>query len=277
MRRLNRIPIPLLFALAVAVGVAVVIIIQITVAPPPPAVVAPIETSATSLDTDSYTYSTSVTVESGAYAIYPTVAGLGKLELKANTTGWYYYKGSMFATVVRRSTGNATFTVGSYKVYVREINDTHAFVFYDGAAPVGVAAVKVKVGATGWIVYHPVATEFDTSVLSTITNLIKATGKTYMDVFQPRADYLTYSSSNSQYVIYIDRVDSNGVVTRKPSSVFYVIQLSDMQSLAVNTPVVVDNRVKIDTSNYVLFPVFVLLYYQPTSSTNSALTITPVQ
>jgi hypothetical protein len=154
MRRLYRIPIPLLFAVAVAVGVAVTIIIQIIVLAPPPAVVAPIESSATSLDTGTGTYSTTVTVASGSYAVYPTLAGLGKLQLKANTTGWYYYQDDWVLTVVRRSTGDVNLTLGANTVYVREINATHAFILYSGRTT-GVVAQKVQVGTTGWYVYHP--------------------------------------------------------------------------------------------------------------------------
>jgi len=273
-RGFSRIPIPLMLALAVAVGVAVTIIIQITVLAPPPAVVAPIESSATSLDTGSSTYSTSVTVASGSYAVYPTLAGLGKLQLMANTTGWYYLQDDLVLTVVRRSTGDANFTLSSgYTVYVREINATHAFILYSGHTT-GVVARKVQVGTTGWIVYHPVATAYDAATLNTIKNLMNSLGYRYVYVFQPKPDYVSYVPSTKTFYVYFDYVGSDGTVNNKYQ--YYTITTS-FAPIPTNSAVTVNGIVQIDTSDYVLYPTWALLYYQPTSSTKSALTITPVR
>jgi len=273
-RGFSRIPIPLMLALAVAVGVAVTIIIQITVLAPPPAVVAPIESSATSLDTGSSTYSTSVTVASGSYAVYPTLAGLGKLQLMANTTGWYYLQNDLVLTVVRRSTGDANFTLSSgYTVYVREINATHAFILYSGHTT-GVVARKVQVGTTGWIVYHPVATAYDAATLNTIKNLMNSLGYRYVYVFQPKPDYVSYVPSTKTFYVYFDYVGSDGTVNNKYQ--YYTITTS-FAPIPTNSAVTVNGIVQIDTSDYVLYPTWALLYYQPTSSTKSALTITPVR
>jgi len=274
MRRLKRLPIPLLFALAVAVGVAVTIIIQITALPPPPAVVAPIETSATDISTGSSSHILSVEAAVSSYVTYPTVAGFGKLQLLANTTGWYYYPGTMMVTVVRRSTGDAQFNIGNSKVYVREINTTHAFVFYS-ATVVGVVTKKVQVGATGWYVYHPVVTDFDSATANTIKNLAAALGLSYIDVFQPRADYLTFNTGTKTYNIYVDRFDSSGAVNRKGN--VYYMSLNDMTPLSANSAVIVDRLVQIDQYNYALYPIWLLLYIQVNSNITLAITITPVR
>jgi hypothetical protein len=270
---LSRIPIPLMLALAVAVGVAVTIIIQITMLAPPPAVVAPIETSATSLDTGSSTYSMSVTVVSGYYAVYPTLAGLGKLQLMANTTGWYYLQDDLVLTVVRRSAGNANFTLsGGYTVYVREINATHAFILYNGRTT-GVVAQKVQVGTTGWIVYHPVVTAYDAATLNTIKNLINSLGYMNVYVFQPKPDYVSYDPSTKTFYVYFDYVGNDGTVYQKYQ---YYTNTTSFAPIPTSSAVTVNGIVQIDVSNYVLYSVWALLYYQPTSSVKSALTITPV-
>ena len=273
MRRLYRIPIPLLFAVAVAVGVAVTIIIQIIVLAPPPAVVAPIESSATSLDTGTGTYSTTVTVASGSYAVYPTLAGLGKLQLEANTTGWYYYQDDWVLTVVRRSTGDVDLTLGVNTVYVREINATHAFILYSGRTT-GVVAQKVQVGTTGWIVYHPVVTSYDTATLNMMKTLMNALGYVNIYVFQPKPDYVNYDPSTKTFTVYFDYVDNTGAVTAKYYS---LTNATSFTPIPTTTAVTVNGIAQIDVNNYVLYSVWALLYYQPTSSVNSALTITPVQ
>jgi len=269
----SRIPIPLIFALAVAVSVTVTIIIQITVLDVPPAVVAPIETSATSLDTGSSTYSTSVTVPSGSYVVYPTLAGLGKLQLGANTTGWYYRQSDLLVTLVRKSAGNASFTVGSYTVFVREINATHAFILYS-RYPTGVVARKVQVGATGWIVYHPVVTAYDTATLNTIKNLINSLGYAVAYVFQPKPDYVRYDPSTKTFYVYFDRVYYDGTVTQKYR---YFTNTTSFMPIPTDSAVTVNAIGRIDANNYVLYSVWALLYYQPTSSVKSTFTITPVQ
>jgi hypothetical protein len=261
-----------MFALAVAVGVAVTIIIQITVLAPPPAVVAPIETSATSLDTGSSTYSTSVTVVSGSYAVYPTLAGLGKLQLRANTTGWYYLQDDLVLTVVRRSAGDADLTLSSgYTVYVREINATHAFILYSGRTT-GVVAQKVQVGTTGWIVYHPVVTAYDAATLNTIRNLMNSLGYSNVYVFQPKPGYVSYDPSTKTFYVYFDYVGNDGTVYQKYQ---YYTNTTSFAPISASSAVTVNGIAQIDTSNYVLYPVWALLYYQPTSSVKSALTVTP--
>lgn len=273
-RNLNRIPIPLMLALAVAVGVTVTIIIQITVLAPPPAVVAPIETSAASLDTGSSIYSTSLAVASGYYAVYPTLAGLGKLSLVANTTGWYYLQNDWIATVVRRSTGDDTFTLSNgYKVYVKEINTTHAFVFFDQYST-GIVAKKVQVGTTGWIVYHPVVTSYDATTINAIQNFLSSLGYSYVYMFQPSSDYVTYDPNAKTFYVYFDAVYNDGTVNTK---YFYYTDATSFTPVPTSSPVTVSGIEQIDMYNYVLYPVWALLYYQATSSVKSAITIAPVQ
>jgi hypothetical protein len=268
---MNRIPIPLVFALAVAVGVAVTIVIQITVLAPPPAVVFPIETPATGLDTGSSTYTTSVSVPAGYHAVYPTLAGLGKLQLRANTTGWYYLQSDWVVTVVRRSTGDATFTLsGGSRVYVKEINATHAFVFFDRHST-GVVAMKVQVGATGWYIYHPVPTDYGTTVTGAIRSFLSSLGYSYAYVFQPRPDYVAYDPSTRTFTVYFDKIDSSGVYVKD----FYYVNATSFTPVPTTTSVTVSGIGMIDVYNYVLYPVWALLYYNPSSSVKSALTVAP--
>jgi hypothetical protein len=261
---------PLLLALAVAVGVTVTIVIQVTILSPIPAVVAPIESAATGLDTGSATYTISVDVGYGDYAIYPTLAGLGKLRLETNTTGWYYLQNDLIATVVRRSTGDAELTLSnSYKVHVREINGTHAFILFD-KHNTGVVAKKVQVGTTGWYVYHPVATSYDSATLSVITSLMSSLGRTSIYVFQPKPDYVQYDPSTKRFNIYFDMVTSTGSVNSK-----YTTRYNTTSFAPINAPVDVNGFERIDTYNYVLFSTWVLLYYNAAASVKTALSITP--
>ncbi len=268
---LRKIPIPLMLALAVAVGVSVTIIIQVTMLAPIPAVVAPIETSATGLDSGSATYTVSVEVPHDDYAIYPTLAGLGKFRVETNTTGWYYLQNDLIATVVRRSTGNIVLTLSdNYKVYVREINATHAFVYYDRQGT-GIVAKKVQVGSTGWIVYHPTVTSYDTATLNVITSLMDSLNLAKIIVFQPKSDYVTYDAQTKTFTVYFDVVSSTGSVTRKEHR--YVNTTS---FTPINALITVSGIERVDAHNYVLYPTWLLLYYKPTSSVRSAFTVTPV-
>jgi hypothetical protein len=262
--------VPLLLALAVAVGIGVTIIIQVTILAPIPAVVAPIETAATALDAGSATYTVSVEVGHGDYATYPTLAGLGRLQLSVNTTGWYYLQNDRIATVVRRSTGDAELTLSNgYKVYVREINATHAFVFCD-KYDTGFVAKKVQVGTTGWYVYHPTVTSYDTATLNVITSLMSSLGRTAIYVFQPKSGYVAYDSSTKTFSVYFDMVDSSGNIQSK-----YYNWHNTTSFELISTSVNIDGAEKIDTYNYVLYPTWALLYYSTTSSVKTALRITP--
>jgi hypothetical protein len=268
--KLYRIPAPLLLALAVAVGIGVTIIIQVTILAPIPAVVAPIETTATALGAGSATYTVSVDVGYGDYAIYPTLAGLGRLQLSVNTTGWYYLQDDLIATVVRRSMGNAELTLSNnYKVYVREINATHAFVFYSRYYT-GFVAKKVQVGTTGWYVYHPTVTSYDTATLDVITSLMNSLGLTAIYVFQPKSDYVAYDSSTKTFSVYFDVVNSGGSVDSKGHRRNNATSF-ELISASVN----VNGAEKIDAYNYVLYSTWALLYYSTTSSVRTALRITP--
>jgi hypothetical protein len=274
MHRFNRLPIPLLLALAVAVGVSVIIVFQITVVPPPPAVVAPIETSATALTSGSTTYTISVSVAQGANVTYPTLAGMGKIQLQANTSGWYYLlQNDLFATVARRSTGNATYVLSNnYRIIIKEINSTHAVVYYDRRY-IAVVTQKVQVGNTGWIIYHPVPTSYDSATLNTLRNIISEQRLTYIYVFQPLPDYVRYDYTNKRFYVYVDAVSSSSVTTKYNS--YY--NSTNFTPVPTSSPVTVAGITQIDLSNYVLWPIWALLYTQPNSNVNTALTITPVQ
>jgi len=269
--KLHRVPVPLLLALAVAVGVAVTIVIQVTILAPIPAVVAPIETAATALDTGSATYTISIDVALSDYAIYPTLAGLGKLRLEANTTGWYYLQDDLVATVVRRSTGDARLILSNnYMIYVREINATHAFILFD-KHNTSVVAKKVQVGTTGWYVYHPVATSYDTATLNTIISLMNSLGGTAIYVFQPKPDYVSYDPNTKTFSVYFDVVKSDGSINSKGRRWDNATSFEP-----ISAPVNVNGAERIDSHNYVLYPTWALLYYKFGADTRTAITITPI-
>jgi hypothetical protein len=277
-RRYSRIPIPLILALAVAVGVAVTLVIQITVAHPLPAVVLPIETPPTAVDSGTYTYATSVSVPLGSHAIYPTLAALGKVQLQANTTGWYYQLNDWIVTVVRRNTGDAEFEIADgYRVYVKEINSTHAIVLHDGYG-ILILTKKVQVGNTGWIVYHPVAVDHDDSdVRYAIVDLMRNLGYWSILVFQPKRDYLRYSPTTHTFYVYFDVVENNGDVISVREKATYFTNSTNFMFVPVGSAVAVNGIEQVDSDNYVLYSVWALLYYRAESNVNSALTITPVR
>jgi len=273
-RKLNRLPIPLMLALAVAVSVAVTIIIQVSIYAPVPAVVAPIETAATSLESGSSTYTISIDAVSGDYVIYPTLAGLGKLQLTAGRAGWYYLANDWVLTLVRRSASDDAFTLGDgNKLYVKEINSTHAFIFYQKHS-VGIVAAKVQVGSTGWIVYHPVATAYDSATKNVITNFLNSQSYGYVYMFQPKPGYVTFDSDAKAFKVYFDTVNNDGTVYEKG---YYMTNTTNFEPLPPNTAVPVDGIERLSTYNYVLYPVWVLLYDMPTSNTDYSITITPTR
>jgi hypothetical protein len=260
-----------MFALAVAVGVAVTIVIQITLLPAPPAVVAPIETPP---DAGSTTYTKSLVIPYDASAVYPTLAGIGKLQISVNTTGWYYLQNDWVFTVVRRSTGNIAFHVSSGAfIYVREINATHAFIYHSVYAT-GVVAQKVQVGTTGWIIYHPVVTDYDADTLNTIRTAMSSLSLSNVYVFQPKPDYVTYDPNTKTFYVYFDKVDNSGDVTSK---YFYYANTTSFTPIPTDSPVTVSGIERIDTENYVLYSVWALLYYPTPSDVNSAITISPTE
>jgi hypothetical protein len=275
-RRYNRIPIPLILALAVAVGAAIAIILQVTALAPTPAVVAPIETPPASFEAGFGVYIIPMSVSSGSYANYPTLAGMGKLKLAANTSGWYYQLNDWLATVSRRSTGDAVFELrNGYRVYVREVNDTHAVVLYT-RHNTAVVTAKVQVGNTGWIVYHPVVTAYDGNILDTIVGLMNDLGYTHIYVFQPKHDYLMYDPSTKTFYVYFDVVEvNNGVSVHKKQA--YFTNTTSFIPVPVNYDVTVDGIERIDSSNYVLYSVWALFYYPTLFSFDSMLAIAPTR
>jgi hypothetical protein len=273
-RKLNRLPIPLMLALAVAVGVAVTIIIQVSVFPPVPAVVAPIETTATSLDSGTSTYTISIDAVSGDYVIYPTLAGLGKLQLTAGKAGWYYLANDWIPTLVRRSASDDELTLGSgSKLYVKEINSTHAFILYQRYT-IGIVANKVQVGTTGWIVYHPVATAYDSTTKNIITNLMNSLSYGYIYVFQPKPGYVTFDSNTKVFQVYLDTFYSDGTVNEKS---YYMTNITNFEPLPPSTAVTVNGIERLSMYNFVLYPVWVLLYDMPTSNEDYPITIAPTR
>jgi len=269
--KLHRVPVPLLLALAIVVGATVTIFIQVTILAPIPAVVAPIETPNATLDTGLATYTISVDVFSGEYAVYPTLAGLGKLKLETNTSGWYYLQNDWIVTVVRRNIGDVELTLSNnHKVHVKEVNTTHAFVFFN-KHNTGVVAKKVQVGATGWYIYHPVATSYDTDTKNAITSLMNSLGISTVYVFQPKSDYVAYDPDTKTFNVYFDLVSSNGTVKLKD-----YVRANTTSFRPISSPVTVNGIERVNTYNYVLYPVWTLLYHKFGANTRTMITITPV-
>jgi hypothetical protein len=237
---------------------------------PVPAVVAPIETPATALDSGSATYTISIDVAFGEHAVYPTLAGLGRLRLETNTSGWHYMANDWVVTVVRRSPGDAVLTLSDGgKVYVKEINATHAFVLFD-KYNTGVVAKKVQVGATGWHVYHPVSTSYDTATRNAITSLMDSLGLSTVYVFQPRSGYVVYDPSTKRFSVFFDSVSDDGSVKLKDRRMDNTTSF-----LPITSPVIVNGIERVNIYNYVLYPVWTLLYHKFDSDTRTTISITP--
>ncbi len=212
------------------------------------------------------------------------MAGLGKLSLTANTTGWYYLQNDWVMTVVRRTTGDAMLTTATvttpagttattYDVFVREINATHAFVYYS-SLKTAVIAKKVQVGNTGWIVYHPVPTAYDAATLNTITSFMKEYVLSHVYVFQPKADYVQFDETTKSFTVYFDQVNEDGTVAPKYYTISNTTSFTPVPQTAYD---VVANIVRVDVNNYLLGSVWALYYDKPSASIKTAFTISPVQ
>jgi hypothetical protein len=270
--RLRRIPLPLLFALAVAVGATVVMVLQINILPPPPAIVAPIDTSATALTSGSQTVTLTINAYAGQTVVYANIAALGRVSLQANTTGWFYQANDWIYTVVRRGTGNATFTLPTgVTVDVFQYNSTHALVV-NRQRNTAVITMIVSVGGTGWYAYHPVTTVYDSATLNGITRYLSYRSLTQINIFRPQYDYVVFDPFAKTFRVYFDVVTSSGVTSKGTS----LTNSSNFAALPSGSSVVPTNYFIIDINNVVLPPIWVIYRSNPTASVRSALTVTPL-
>ena len=211
----TRMPVPLLLAVAVAVGTAVTLIIQIEVmSTGVPAILFPLEVP----DTGA-TGSVTVTVYSGQRLRYATVS-FGNFTVYSNTT-WYYDVYGKVGTLVRRSTGDANYSVARFgvDVQVKELNSTHALLFITSLSDYVVVARKVAVG--GWYVYVPTYSNLasDTRVRSAILSWLSATGKYAVGVFQLRQDYFIVGFYGDGG-FYTDALYNDGTLHEKYSAYY---------------------------------------------------------
>jgi hypothetical protein len=270
--RVRRIPIPLLFALAVAVGATVVMVLQINIIPPPPAIVAPVDTGPTALTSGSQTVTFTINAYAGQTVVYSNLAALGRVSLQANTTGWFYQANDWIYTVMRRSTGNATFTVGSTTVEVFQYNTTNAFVVNRQRNTLVITRI-VSVGTTGWYAYHPVDTVYGTDTVNALVRYMNYRGLSQVNVFRPRYDYITFDASTRTFRVFFDVVSSSGTVSSRGTS---LTNTTSFTALPSGSAVVPTNYFIIDINNVVLPPIWIIYRANPTSSIRSAVTITPL-
>jgi hypothetical protein len=272
-RRLKRIPLALLFALAVAVGASVAMVVQIMVVPPPSAIVAPIDTDPSALTDGTYTVTFTIYLYYGQRAVYDNLAALGLVELRADTNGWSYLVNDWIYTVVRRNTGDTSFTLPTgVTVEVYEYNSTHALVV-NTQSNTAIITKKVTVGTTGWYAYHPVVAGYDTTTRNALTGYMTSKGLTQLYVFQPRHDYIVFDATANELRVYFDVVTSSGSVTDKGH---YMSATSGFEVLTPGSPVVPANtQYIIDVNNVVLAPIWVTFTAMPTSDMTSTLTVTP--
>jgi hypothetical protein len=270
---LKRMPLPLLLALVVAVGATVVLVVQIAVIPPPPAIVAPIETAPTAVESGTHTITLSMTIYAGQTARYSTLAALGYTSLQANTTGWHFQVNDWLFAVMRRDTGNATFTLpNNVVVDVFQYNSSHALIVNRQRNTVVIAKI-VTVGGTGWYAYHPVTTNYDSQTINGLTRYMQYRGLSQVHVFRPRQDYVTFDPSTKVFRVFFDVVNSAGQVSQRGTSITNSTNFTVMDKDAVYTPS--DTYFIIDIHNVVLAPIWVIHMSSPTSSVRTALTITP--
>jgi hypothetical protein len=271
--RLRKIPTPLLFALVVAVGATVVMVLQINILPPPPAIVAPINTGPDVLTGGSQTVMVTINAYAGQTVVHANLAALGRVSLQVNTTGWHYQANDWIFTAMRRSTGNATFSLPTgVQVEVFQYNSTHALVVNRQRNTVLITKI-VSVGGTGWYAYHPIDTVYDSATINGLVRFMSFRGLSQVNVFRPRADYVTFDPSSKVFRVYFDVVASSGQVTTKGTS---LTNSSNFVVLPSGSAVVPTNYFIIDINNVVLPPVWVIHKSNPTSSIRSALTITPL-
>jgi len=270
--RLKRVPLPLLFALVVAVGAVVVMVVQINVIPPPPAIVAPIDTQPTEHLSGSQTVTFSVSIYAGQLVTYDNLAALGRVSLESNTTGWHYLVNDWIFAVMRRSTGNATFSLPTgIEVEVFQYNSTHALVV-NRQRNTAVIAKIVSVGTLGWYAYHPVPTNYDSDTVDGLNRYLSHRGLSEVYVFQPRHDYVEFDRTNKVFRVYFDVVRSTSR-TLKGTSLTNTTNFTPIQPGSTVMPT---DYYIIDINNVVLPPVWVIFKMAPASSINSALTITPL-
>jgi hypothetical protein len=270
--RLKMVPLPLLFALVVAVGAVVVMVVQINVIPPPPAIVAPVDTQPTEHLSGSQTVTFSVSVYAGQTVTHSNLAALGRVSLEANTTGWYYLTNDWIFAVMRRSTGNATFSLPTgIQVEVFQYNSTHALVVNRQRHTVVIAKI-VSVGALGWYAYHPVSTNYDSGTVDGLNRYLSYRGLPEVYVFQPRRDYIEFNPSTKVFRVYFDVVTPTSRTLKGES----LTNTTNFTPIQPSSTVIPTDYYIIDINNVVLPPVWVIFRMTPTSSINSALTITPL-
>ncbi len=270
--RLRRLPIPLLLALVVVVGASVIMVLQINILPAPPAIVAPLHTDASVITSGTQTVTLTITGYAGQTLSFASLAALGRVSIQANTTGWHYQANDWIFTVVRRTTGNATFTLPTgVTVDVFQYNSTHALVVNRQRNTVVIARI-VSVGGTGWFAYHPVSTVYDSATVNGLIRYMQFRGLSQVNVFLPRPDYVTYDPFAKVFRVYFDVVTNTGSRTPRGAS---IANTTNFVALPVNTAVIPTNYFIIDINNVVLPPVWVIHVNRYQTSTRSALIISP--
>ncbi len=270
--RLRKVPIPLLFALAVAVGASVLLVLQINILPPPPAIVTPLDTGPTAHTSGTHTVTLTITGYAGQTISHRNLAAFGRVSLQANTTGWFYQVNDWIYTVVRRTTGNATFTLPTgVTIDVFQYNSTHALVVNRQRNTVVITRI-VSVGGTGWFAYHPVTTTYDSATMNGLIRYMQFRGLSQVNVFLPTYDYVTYDPFARTFRVFFDVVTNTGSRTTRGTS---ISNTTNFVALPANAAVVPGNYFIIDINNVVLPPVWVIHVNRYSSTTRSALTISP--
>jgi len=250
----------------------VVMVLQINILPPPPAIVAPIDTSATAHTSGTQTVTITINAYAGQTVAHSNLAALGRVSLQANTTGWYYQVNDWIYTVVRRGTGNATFTLPTgVTVDVFQYNSTHALVV-NRQRNTAVITRIVSVGATGWYAYHPVTTVYDSATLDGIRRYLTYRGLSQINVFRPQRDYVVFDPFAKTFRVFFDVVTTTGVTPKGTS----LTNTTSFAALPSGSTVVPTNYFIIDINNVVLPPIWVIYRSNPTTNIRSALTITPL-
>jgi hypothetical protein len=129
------------------------------------------------------------------------------------------------------------------------------------------------VGGIGWFAYYPVDTVYDSATVNGLTRFMSFRGLSQVNVFRPRADYVTFDPFAKTFRVYFDVVSSSGSVNAKGTS---ITNTTNFVALPSGSSVVPTNYFIIDANNVVLPPIWVIYRANPTSSIRSALTITPL-
>jgi hypothetical protein len=259
---MRRIAIPLILAALIAVGVTVTIIIQVISVSPPGGVLLLVPQGIT---TKSYVYQ----ILLGTNVQHFMPLGYGKLTLRPNTTGWYYYADTRAPGIVAVSkpfTGVIKVTVDGTDYYLCN-NSNYG------------AVVRAK-DSTGWVgdwvmagsyfILNPRNASDNTNYRNCAVSVSNTVGK-FVFIYEPRSDYFSYNAATNTVTVYYDAIDQYNFITKYGSITF----TPAWTQLPANTDTVVGTYSATSNSEYLHYRTLIYLWYNGTVTSQIQVTPTP--